>query len=144
MQKTQSVFGSTSTINSVCTQYAPFILRISLGLIFLLHGYEKISDLTATTQSFLRMGIAFPVVTAPLVALVEFGGGVALIAGLGSRVFALLLVATMLVAIVAVRMSAGFMGGWELEWSLTAGLLAVLLSGPGALSISRNKQAWYA
>ena len=124
------------------------ILRIVLGIIFVYHGADKLfGGIVDTTGFFGMVGIPFPALMAWLVGLVEFGGGLALILGFFARIGALLLVPVMLVAIATVHLGNGFanvnivgMGesgpifglpGWEYNFALLGGLLAVAFGGPG-------------
>ena len=121
-------------------QFAPLVLRIVLGITFLIHGILKFSSIEQTIQGFTQMGMPLPGIAGPLVALVEVIGGLALILGIGTQLFALLLAIVMLVAIVFVKGGSGFVGGFEYELALLAGLVALILSGPGvwALAVERK------
>ncbi len=126
------------------TAYAPLLLRVALGILFIVHGYMKLTNLGMATGLFGKLGFPAPGLAALVAALVEFVGGIALILGIGSRVFALLLTVEMLVALFAVKLKAGFVGGWEFELILIAALLALAITGPGAVALSRDKGSWYA
>ncbi len=130
---------------------APLFLRVIVGGIFLLHGLSKFGllgggSIEGVVNMFGGMGMPLPGVTAPLVALVETVGGLALILGLGTRIAAILLSVIMLVAIVAVKLpmapnpiaAAGPMPGYELDLALLAGLLALLILGSGSASLETN------
>ena len=58
-------------------------------------------------------------------ALLEFGGGLALAAGLFTRALALLFVGDMLGAIALAVLPKGFLGGYELEFLLAMASLAL-------------------
>lgn len=123
---------------------APFILRVVIGIIFLVHGLEKFGllggpGLGGVSGFFGSIGIPAAPLMAFVVAVVETLGGLALILGLGTRIASILLAIIMLVAIFAAKLSQGTgltgPGGFELDLALLAGLLALLLlgSGPAAL-----------
>jgi putative oxidoreductase len=75
-----------------------------------------------------------------VVTFVEVFGGILLIVGLLSRLAALLLTIDLVVAILLVKVNVGFLSGSsgtgaELDLALIAGLLVILLAGPGKLSL---------
>src|SRR5688572_32995551 len=98
------------------------LVRIITGCVFLAHGYQKffIFGLDGATGAFGQMGIPAPSITAPLVAIVELAGGIALILGLLTRLAALGLAINMLGAIFFVRLKGGFLmpSGAEYEIAL--------------------------
>ena len=116
------------------------ILRIVVGIIFLVHGWQKIHALGfhGVEGMFRQIGIPLPTITAAVVILVEFLGGIALILGLATRWAGLLLALDMLGAIFFVHLKNGFYvnhGGYEFALSLLAACLALALNGGGALAI---------
>ncbi|HFB52283.1 MAG TPA: DoxX family protein [Anaerolineae bacterium] len=126
-------------------KYVPLILRIIVGVIFLLHGLAKFGvigdgNIQGVIGMFGQLGMPVPGLTAPFVALVESVGGLALILGFGTRIAAVLLAVVMLVATVAVKLPmapnpiapAGPMPGYELDLALLGGLIALLFYGAGS------------
>ena len=119
-----------------CCQYAPFVLRLFVGVVFLTYGALKLfGGLEGFTGSLSRIGVPLPGIMAPVVAAIEFVGGLALILGSGTRIAALLLSCVMVVAIFTVTIKIGFSGGYDLNLALLGGLLALLLAGPGKPAI---------
>ncbi|HSS97635.1 MAG TPA: DoxX family protein [Terriglobales bacterium] len=116
------------------------ILRIVIGIIFLVHGWQKIHvfGFHGVEASFLQIGIPLPVISSAVVILVEFLGGIALILGLATRWAALLIAIDMAGAIFFVHFKGGFYvnhGGYEYALSLLAACLALTLTGAGSLAI---------
>jgi putative oxidoreductase len=117
------------------------ILRVVIGLVFLLHGIAKLTHMDGTIAFFTQVGIPMPHVAAWVVGLVETAGGAALILGVAVPVVALLLAIDMAVAILKVVLRKGFVGGYEFELSLLAALVCLMLSGPGIMAVQlRAKQ----
>ena len=119
--------------------YAATVLRAALGLLFLAHAGLKIFVFTpaGTAQFFGSLGL--PGALAYLVIAAEVIGGVALIAGIYSRIAAVALIPILLGAIFTVHGAAGFFftnpnGGWEFPALWIIGLIAVALLGDGALA----------
>ena len=114
------------------------LVRIVTGVVFAAHGYQKffVYGLDGAVGAFGQMGVPAPSITAPLVAVVELAGGIALIIGLLTRLAALGLAINMLGAIFLVRIAGGFFApnGEEFEIVLIVNSLALVLAGAGALS----------
>lgn len=115
------------------------ILRVALGTVFLVHGGQKlfVFGLAGVTGGFTQMGVPMPAVTAPLVALVEFGGGLALVLGLLTRLAALGIAVDMLGAMFLVHLKNGFFLPTGYEYALLLCLLAVtlMITGAGGYSL---------
>lgn len=125
---------------SSATSVALLILRVALGVIFTAHGWQKFNEFTiaGTQASFAQMGVPAADVVAPVVAVLELAGGVALILGLFTRIVAALLALDMLGALFLVHAAAGIYvtnGGYELVLILAASAAALSLAGAGGFSI---------
>jgi len=115
------------------------VLRIIVGIIFMVHGGQKlfVFGFAGVSGAFAQMGIPLPGVTGPLVGLMEFSGGFALVVGLLTRLSALGLGITMLGAIVMVHAAAGFFlpTGYEFALALLGATITLALTGAGSYSI---------
>lgn len=119
------------------------LIRVALGALFLAHGIQKFTDLSGVEGFFDSLGFPAPAALALLVALVETLGGLAIILGVGLKIAAALIAVVMVVAIVTVKFSQGFFGGYELDMVLLLVSIGLLLAHPGefALMSARNKTA---
>lgn len=115
------------------------ILRLAVGTVFLAHGAQKlfVYHFAGVTQFFAHAGIPLPALSAVVVTLVEFFGGLALVLGLGTRVAAALVAIDMIGAIVLVHAKGGFFlpTGFEYAFTMLAANVGLVLTGPGALAL---------
>jgi putative oxidoreductase len=120
-----------SAIASRLAGFAPLVARVIVGGIMTVHGWQKLNMGPANVgQSMLAsLGVPLPIFMGYVVTFTEFFGGILLIIGLLSRLAAIALTIDLVVAMLLVS------GLGQLELSLTAGFLVVLLAGPGKLSL---------
>ncbi len=78
---------------------APLLTRLMVGITFYYTGHGKLQNLDRTASFFSDLGIPFPGANAVFISSLELFGGIALMFGLGTRVFAALLSSTMVVAL---------------------------------------------
>ena len=111
-------------------------IRLAVATIFIRHGAQKlfIYGFAGVTGAFTQMGVPFPGVTGPFIAVLEFFGGIALLLGFLTRLIALGFVFDMLVAIVLVQLKRGF-SGYELEFVLLVSSVALVLTGADRFSV---------
>jgi putative oxidoreductase len=129
-------------------------LRLVIGIGFLAHGLAKWNRGPAKFGLLLQhTGVPFPLQTAWLVTGLEVFGGIALVLGLLVTIVTIPLIVSMVVAIVTVQGHYGFSSvntigltasgpifgppGYEINLLYIAGLLALALSGPSALSVDQ-------
>jgi putative oxidoreductase len=127
--------------------YTLTILRVLVGITFLLHGLPKFGDnLVGFTGFVASLGVPAPGFFAIVVAVLEVGGGLLLIAGLAVRWVSLLFVIEMLVATLLFKLpNLGFIAppnaptaGAELDLLLLVSALVLFAHGPGPLSVERD------
>jgi putative oxidoreductase len=118
------------------------ILRIVIGIVFIVHGAQKlfVFGIGGVTAGFAQMHIPLPMVAAPVVAIVEFVGGIALVVGFFTRIAAILLAIDMAGAILFVHGRNGFFMpmGYEFALSLMAACVALAVAGPGDYSVDNR------
>ncbi len=127
------------------TDLALLILRVGTGVIFIPHGYPKMTGgggdekggYAHLTQSLAQMGLPFPYAFAALVGAIEFFGGLLLILGLQTRWAALALAFVMLVATGRVLSQRGFVGEADFPFSLLVATVALALLGGGTISVEQ-------
>lgn len=117
------------------------VLRLSLGILVLLHGIAKLQHGVEGIAGMLASH-GLPTVLAYGVYLGEIVGPVLLVIGLFTRIGALLIVGNMVVAFALAHMQQIFSlnsstGGWalELQGLYLSGAIAVALLGAGAYSV---------
>lgn len=121
------------------SDYAALVLRIALGAMFVAHGLLKVLVFTlpGTVAFFEQVG--FPGWTAYPVTIVEIGGGVLLLAGVGVRATAVALIPVLLGAL-SVHFPSGWVfsnpnGGWEYPAFLIIACIVQALLGPGKFAV---------
>jgi putative oxidoreductase len=112
------------------------VLRVAVAAVFINHGRQKlfIYGFAGVTGAFTQMGVPFPGVMGPLIGLLEFFGGIALVVGFLTRLLGVAFAFDMLGAIVLVQLKKGF-SGYELEFLLLAASTALFFTGAGRFSV---------
>jgi putative oxidoreductase len=114
-------------------QFGPFPLRIMLGITFLAHRVPSLADF-GQVQGFVgRIGL--PPEVAFIVATLEIGGAIAMFAGIITRITAALYIVLMLSTTLAVKLSRGFVGGFEVDMLLLVMAASLIITGPGRISV---------
>lgn len=75
-----------------------FLMRLTWGHQFFLVGLNKLQHIDSAKQLFYDLNIPWSHFATPFVSILEMVGGAALVLGLGSRFFSLLLTITMIIA----------------------------------------------
>ncbi len=103
------------------SEFGGFILRIVLGVIFIVHGLAKLQEgITAVADRFASYNLPFPEVFAYGVTGLEIIGGIFIVIGFSIRLFAFLFILLMAGAIATVKFAVGFLQGYEFDLALMA------------------------
>jgi uncharacterized membrane protein YphA (DoxX/SURF4 family) len=133
---------------------ANILIRFLAGSVFLTEGIIKFLFTNQGVGRFTKIGIPFPDVMAPFIACLEIVGGLLLIAGYLTRVFSILFIIQMLIAILSTKIavylgtspiikpqSPPLLGIWaffhetRIDYAQIMTVIFLLLTGPGKLSI---------
>jgi len=110
-------------------------IRASIGAIFIVHSLKKFDP---SWQEWL-MSIGMPPEMQLPIALAEFIGGILLVVGVLTRITGSIFAVILLGAIFHIRWENGFFvsqGGWEWDLVMLAAVLAIIVAGPGRISIA--------
>jgi len=116
----------------------PLLARVAIGIGFILNGLGKLNNMEGIISFFGELGIPAPQILAPFVAGTELVGGIMLVLGLGTRIAALALSTTMVVATLTavwpkLEDKAGIFSAIEIAYLVVFVWLAV--AGPGPASV---------
>jgi putative oxidoreductase len=132
------------------------VLRLALGGIFIMHGLKKMwlsgaPGVNGVTDMLAGLGVPYPYPMAIALISTEIGGGLLVVLGLFTRIGALGLAVTMVVAIIKVHWRNGFFlplsaegigpipMGYEYCLALLSMALCILLTGPGSIKVPVGK-----
>jgi putative oxidoreductase len=126
--------------------FALLFLRVASGLAFLYHGGAILFGMFGGPGPVnFAAGMRAPAIVGYLVGLAQFGGGLAVLIGVLTRIGAACIVVVMLGAIFLVHLPHGFnIGHGGMEYALTQLLiaLALLVTGAGDYSLAPLLPAW--
>jgi putative oxidoreductase len=119
-------------------QWGILILRLGVGVVFLLHGYSKMKFWKMQPSEQLSSGM---ISILRLLSIVEPLGGLAVIIGFltqwASLGFGIIMVGA--IRLKALKMHKTFtdQNGWGYDYILLAVAIALMLIGPGSLSVGK-------
>ncbi|MBM3257445.1 MAG: DoxX family protein [Candidatus Liptonbacteria bacterium] len=120
----------------IWSDWGILILRVFFGAIIVVHGWPKIRNWEETARNFEAMGFKPGNVLGPIVAILEFFGGIALMAGFYTQLIAALLVVQFIVATIwKIKNGQKLVGGWELDLMLLGAAVLFTVLGGGAFSL---------
>lgn len=122
-----------------CGEFAPVVLRLTVGVIFLAHGYQKwAGGVDNVAMFFSSAGIPIAMFFAYLVTYLELIGGTLLIAGIFTHWVSKLFAVEMAVAFFFVHSANGIFvseGGYEFVLLLFAASVSLMITGGGKWSL---------
>ena len=133
-----------SAIELVALDVGLLILRLGVGIVFALHGFQKLfgwfggGGIDGTAGWFRSLGFGGGRVAAVLAGSSEIAGGLGLALGLLTPAAAAAVIGTMTVAAFVNGTENGFWSvskGWELNGYLIVVAWALATTGPGSLSL---------
>ena len=116
--------------------FATFLLRLALGGLIIPHGYSKLISFAAKSSSFADPFHIGHSTSMALVIFAEFFCGVFVLLGLFTRLACIPLIVTMAVALFYAH-KGDFFGQGETATLYLMGYLALLVAGPGKISMDR-------
>jgi putative oxidoreductase len=127
------------------------LLRLLLGVVMFPHGAQKVLGWFggygySGTMQFFTGQVGLPTPVAFLAIMAEFAGPIALVAGFGTRLAALLIAAVMIGAVLKVHRGTGFFMNWagkhkageegyEYHLLVIAICVALVITGGGSFSL---------
>jgi putative oxidoreductase len=124
--------------------FAPYawpLIRITLGLILITHGFPKLFSGAAvpTSRNFVNFGWAYPIAWAYFIGVLEFFGGLMLALGLLTRIVAAAVAIEMAVISFAVLAPNWGWSNRGMEYALFMGIVAlgIFFKGGGRFSVDR-------
>jgi putative oxidoreductase len=131
--------------NITTRAYGQIPLRVLMGIVFILHGASKLPGgtpgITGFTGFLTSLNVPMPEIMAWVVLAVELLGGIALLAGAWTRVFAALISVNMLVAWSLTKLDNGLLSKGivvgELDLALMFIAISLVLTGAGPWSVDQ-------
>ena len=127
--------------------FAALALRAVAGAVVAYHGYQKVDrgvgNFAASVTDLQVFGLNLPFLAGYLVVVVELVGGLCLLAGLATRVWSILVAIQFMAIPFVVKSDVGLVAprgqgtGFELDLLVAACAVALLLIGPGPISLDR-------
>ncbi len=114
-----------------------FLIRVVVGAIFVVHGYQKFSGQMDATAMLTNLQFPAPEVFAVILVAAELIGGALLIIGALTHWAAKMLTIVAAVALIVVHLPNGFtgQGGYEFILLILVCCIALMIAGPGRWSV---------
>jgi len=144
----ESLLRRGSAIAASLAFLPPLLTRLVIGQAFHLTGHGKLTNFDRTVDFFASLGIPFPHANAAFISALEFVGGLCLMLGLGTRIFAGLLSCSMIVALMTADKADFVSKFWSAITDVTSFvyllfLIWLVVYGPGPVSLDALIGKWY-
>jgi putative oxidoreductase len=135
---TQKLLNSARSWLQRASFVGPLLARCTIGVAFIESGWGKVHNLEKVTAFFTELGIPAPAFQATFVSWVELVCGTLVLIGLATRLAAVPLICTMIVALITAK--AEDIGGvgdlvGMIEFTYIALLAWLVVAGPGLISL---------
>ena len=116
---------------------ALLIMRLMIGSFFIVHGYHKFRDTNDIAKWLEKYGYKPAMLWLSLIIIAELVGGIGVVLGLGTRLFALMMSVVMLQGIHHRKnlKELKFVDGWEINYVTLASTITLVLLGSGIISL---------
>jgi putative oxidoreductase len=136
----RKVYGRALALTRALGFIAPLLARFTVGIAFISSGWGKVHNLEKVIAYFTELGIPAPAFQATFVSWVELVCGSLLFIGLATRIVAVPLVCTMIVALITAKASdiadvSDLVG--TIEFTYIALLAWLVLAGAGKASLDQ-------
>ncbi len=131
-----------SSITPQSNGLATLVARVFISILFILAGFSKLTAISGTAGYFAGLGLPVPTVTAVIVGLVEFVGGLAILVGFQTRIAAAIVALFTIGATLVAHMN--FAEGMnalmaQKNLAIAGGLILLALQGAGSISIDAKR-----
>lgn len=140
------------------------VIRLMAGGVFFWEGLLKFAYANQGVGRFTKLGMPMPEVLAPAIAVLEIGGGLLLMSGLGTRLISVPFIVEMIVAMLSTKISLylgtsplprppapPIVGGWAVlheirsDYAQIMSCIYLLAAGPGPWSLDALRgRSWRA
>lgn len=121
---------------------ATLVARVFISILFILAGFAKLTAISGTAGYFTGLGLPAPTITAIVVGLIEFVGGLAILVGFQTRLAAAIVALFTIGATLVAHMN--FAEGMnalmaQKNLAIAGGLILLTLQGAGSISIDAKR-----
>lgn len=115
------------------------VARILMSILFIPAGFSKLTAIAGTAGYFANLGLPLPTVTAVIVGLLEFVGGIAILIGFQTRIAAALLGLFTIGAALLAHASPFDQIAFFKNLAIAGGFFVLALHGAGSLSVDAKR-----